>query len=394
LQSVTAISAGYFHDLALKADGTVVAWGNDGFGEATPPPGLNQVQAIAAGGFHSLAVTTANGPISVSVSPSAPNLNIGGAVQLTATAEFVDGSSQTVTNSATWASDKPSVATLSASGLVTARGSGQATISATYSGLTGHALVTVAAATSTVQESALTVAYGSWAGIRDNFASGTSYRQSSSGGAVMTYSFTGTAVTWVTRKGPDQGIATLSIGGKVRGRFDLYSASLQEQAAIKIGGLAKGGHILTLTVTGQHNAASTGNAVAVDAFKVGSTTTQDTARVLTWSGWAGVANSNASGGGYRAGRTANSTASFKFTGNGVDVVIAKGPAFGKMQVAIDGTAQGTVDLFRAGSVQWKVALLYHGLSAGQHTVTVTVAGTKNASSTGITVPLDAFIVHS
>lgn len=394
LANVTAISAGYFHNLALKANGTVVAWGNDGFGEASPPPGLVQVSAIAAGGFHSLAVTTGTGPLSVSVSPSAPGLSIGGTVQLKASAAFPDGTTQDVTNSATWTSSNPAIATVSTSGLVTAKGSGQATISATYSGLTGHSLVTVAASTSTVQDSALTVSYGSWTGVHDNFASGTSYRQSSTAGAVMTYHFSGTAITWVTRKGPNQGIATITIGGKLRGRFDLYSASLQEQAPIKIGGLATGGHNLTLTVTGQHNTASTGNAVAVDAFKVGSTTTQDTGRALTWNGWAGVGNSNASGGSYRAGRTANSTASLSFTGTGVDVVIAKGPAFGIMQVSIDGTAQPKVDLFHAGSIQWRIAQPYPGLSSGQHTVTVTVTGTKNSQSTGVTVPLDAFIVHS
>jgi hypothetical protein len=394
LNNVTAISAGYFHDLALEADGTVVAWGNDGFGEAAPPPGLVSVHAIAAGGFHSLTVTTGTGPISVSVTPSAPGLNIGGTVQLSATAKSADGSTQTVTNASKWISSNPAVATVSTSGLVTGVAGGQATMSATSSGLTGKALITVAAATTTVQENALTVSYGTWSGVRDNFASGTSYRQSSAAGAVMTFHFTGTALTLVTRTGPNQGIATVSIGGKVRGRFDLYSPSLQEQAPKKISGLAKGGHTLTLTVTGQHNPASTGNTVAVDAFKVGGTTTEDTARGLTWSGWSGVAAPKANGGGYREAATTGAVASFSFTGTGVDVAFAKGPAFGKMQVAIDGTAQPSVDLYKARPIQWNVAVHYGGLPAGPHTVTVTVLGTKNTASSGTTVPLDAFIVYS
>jgi hypothetical protein len=210
----------------------------------------------------------------------------------------------------------------------------------------------------------------------------------------MTFHFSGTSVTWVTRKGPNQGIATVSIGGKLRGRFDLYQPSLQEHAGVFIGGLAKGGHTLTLTVTGQHNASSTDNAVAVDAFKVGSAKTQDTARALTWSGWSGVSAAKASGGAYRAGRTAGSTASLTFTGTGVDVLTAQGPAFGKLQVSIDGTPQGTVDLYHSGAIQWRVALPYQNLSSGQHTVTVTTLGKKNSSSAGTTVPLDAFIVHS
>jgi len=44
------------HNLALKNDGTVVAWGDNYFGQATVPAGLTGVTAIAAGTYHSLAL--------------------------------------------------------------------------------------------------------------------------------------------------------------------------------------------------------------------------------------------------------------------------------------------------------------------------------------------------
>jgi hypothetical protein len=50
-----AIAAGYFHSLALKADGSVVGWGGNGFGQASPPAG-NSFVAVAAGFHHSLAL--------------------------------------------------------------------------------------------------------------------------------------------------------------------------------------------------------------------------------------------------------------------------------------------------------------------------------------------------
>lgn len=56
LSNVVAISSGGFHNMALKADGTVVCWGYNFYGECTPPAGLTQVKAIAAGSYHSLAL--------------------------------------------------------------------------------------------------------------------------------------------------------------------------------------------------------------------------------------------------------------------------------------------------------------------------------------------------
>jgi alpha-tubulin suppressor-like RCC1 family protein len=56
LEQVVAIAAGRAHNLALKSDGTVVAWGCNPFGSVEPPAGLDDVVAIAAGGFYSLAL--------------------------------------------------------------------------------------------------------------------------------------------------------------------------------------------------------------------------------------------------------------------------------------------------------------------------------------------------
>jgi hypothetical protein len=56
LVGVNAIAAGYGHSLALKDDGTVVAWGYNRSGQIDVPGGLTDVVAIAAGGEHNLAL--------------------------------------------------------------------------------------------------------------------------------------------------------------------------------------------------------------------------------------------------------------------------------------------------------------------------------------------------
>src|SRR5207302_670085 len=67
---VTAIAAGAFQSLALKSDGSVLAWGCGGgadCGQCPVPVGAGSgVTAIAAGQYHSLALGTAS-PTAVSL---------------------------------------------------------------------------------------------------------------------------------------------------------------------------------------------------------------------------------------------------------------------------------------------------------------------------------------
>ena len=56
LTDVIAVAAGAAHSLALKADGTVVAWGSNYNGQTNVPANLTNVIAIACGNYHCLAV--------------------------------------------------------------------------------------------------------------------------------------------------------------------------------------------------------------------------------------------------------------------------------------------------------------------------------------------------
>jgi alpha-tubulin suppressor-like RCC1 family protein len=54
--NVVSISAGWAHNLALRADGSVVAWGDNSHGQTTLPPSVTNVLAVEAGFYHSMAL--------------------------------------------------------------------------------------------------------------------------------------------------------------------------------------------------------------------------------------------------------------------------------------------------------------------------------------------------
>ena len=56
---VTSIAVGHIHNVALKNTGLIVAWGLNGDGQTTISTGLIPVTVVAAGGYHSVAISIA-----------------------------------------------------------------------------------------------------------------------------------------------------------------------------------------------------------------------------------------------------------------------------------------------------------------------------------------------
>ncbi len=56
LTNVVAIAAGEYHSLALRNDGTIVAWGQNAHAQTSVPPTLTNVVAIAAASAHNIAL--------------------------------------------------------------------------------------------------------------------------------------------------------------------------------------------------------------------------------------------------------------------------------------------------------------------------------------------------
>jgi hypothetical protein len=99
------------------------------------------VALMAAGCSSKAAPSSATQVGSVSVTGVAPTL--GNTTQLNAVANFAGGSTQNVTNSATWFSSNTAVVTVSAAGVATGVGGGTAVVQATYQGVTGTLSLTV-----------------------------------------------------------------------------------------------------------------------------------------------------------------------------------------------------------------------------------------------------------
>ena len=251
------------------------------------------------------------------------------------------------------------------------------------------AVTPVAAPVSTpVQESALQLK--GWSAVAEPTANGGAYRSSATAGDSASFAFTGTGVTWLTRGGPAAGKAQVLLDGVSKGTVDLYRTSAGPLSFTWR--LVSKAHTLVVKPLGTRSTASTGAAVAVDGFTVGTATTQESAPKVAYSGWTGATSASASGGAYRTSRTAGATATWRFTGTAVDWVTATGPAYGKAQVLVDGVLKGTFDQY-ARAAQWKVARSVSGLAAGPHTIQVKVLGTRSTASTGTAVVVDAVVAR-
>jgi hypothetical protein len=159
---------------------------------------------------------------------------------------------------------------------------------------------------------------------------------------------------------------------------------------------------MVITVTG--TTSSGGAYIAVDAFDVTSdgtvpppapapTRIEETDPSITFTGtWATNTDFVAwSGGSAAALNVGRSRATISFTGTAVSWIGVKCELCGIADVFVDGTLEGTVDLYSATREQGAV-FSATGLPVGNHTLAIEVTGTKNPASGDAYVAVDAFDV--
>jgi hypothetical protein len=87
-------------------------------------------------------------------------------------------------------------------------------------------------------------------------------------GSEVIFAFDAKALNWVFTKAPNRGVAEVTIDGVSKGAIDLYSPVIEWQSKVRFCCFTAGKHVLTIRVTGQTHAKSTGRFVDVDGFLV------------------------------------------------------------------------------------------------------------------------------
>ena len=236
------------------------------------------------------------------------------------------------------------------------------------------------------------------------FSGGTA-RSSNVAGNSSTFTFTGTAVSWIGLRCNICGIASVSIDGGAPTSIDTAGAAaagspgLTSEVVFTSPPLAAGTHSLVITVSG--DTTSSDAHIVVDAFDVtgGTATGSDVTRVedndaaVSYTGtWVrNGSDPRASGGTFSESNTAGAQLTLSFTGTEVRWLGYRYDGAGIARVVLDGNFVGEVDLYSA-SPELTAVFRVSGLPRGAHTLSIEVTGTHNAAASDSWVVVDGFDV--
>lgn len=249
------------------------------------------------------------------------------------------------------------------------------------------------------EETAPELAYsGAWYSWSSADLSGGAYRYTNAPGAAVTVAFDGEGITLVARKGPEFGIASVSIDGGIPEAVDLYSEETTTQKiAFSATGLPASEHTARIAWTGTRNAASVGTYINVDAVEIVGTGLvypfvrfEEQSAPFAFEGlWSVWSSPLLSGGGYAFGDHPSSACNIAFDGTSLSLLARTGPEFGIASVSIDGGVPVDMDLYSATTAFQAVKFTTGDLAARPHVVRVEHTGRKNAASTGTYISIDA-----
>ena len=223
-------------------------------------------------------------------------------------------------------------------------------------------------------------------------------------GARASITFNGTGIAWIGVADAYAGLATVYLDGTMQVINTYNPVSQYQRALFQAGGLAPGLHTFSIEVTHERGPGTDGSWVWIDAFDITGTAVaggvsagtgrieQNNAAMTFLGHWYANNNPALSGGSAALAVDAGSRASLTFTGSGVSWITYEDQWSGVARVYIDGELKTTVDEYAAPARIGVAAYTISGLSPGSHTITIEATGSRNASSQGAWVWIDAFDV--
>ena len=213
-------------------------------------------------------------------------------------------------------------------------------------------------------------------------------RVSGTSGAKATLTFRGTAIGWSGHRGPNTGIALVSLDGGVASEVDTYSPTNKIQDIVFAkSGLADASHTLTIEATGRKNDFSTGPQIVVDAFDV--TTPgrryqeEDPAVVYSPDNWI-FRNRNRtwSEGTISESPMPGASVTFTFTGTSVSWIGCRKLSTGGADVYMDGALVDHVETYLdptdPSPEAYQTTIFRADVSPGMHTLKIVVTGTGSS----------------
>ncbi len=248
-------------------------------------------------------------------------------------------------------------------------------------------------------------ASGTWSRAWGSSMSGRRYAYCAEGNGSLTVRLQGTGLRWIGPMGSMYGSAELIVDGVSQGiESQSATSTLHRQEIWSVAGLPLGEHTVQIRLTSPANANGVRKPIAVDALHVLGGTLLEASRP------AGVVRMAATDG--RAARTGTWTSSsvststpavlktrdirsrydLSFQGTSVTWIGSRGPDHGIAQVILDGKALGQVDLYdyalHPGRVLWSA----HGLSGGQHRLSLRLSGRRGGRSSSFFVGVQSLDV--
>lgn len=241
----------------------------------------------------------------------------------------------------------------------------------------------------TVQDADRAVTIDGWRSFFHSGAEGGAYRASRRVGDTVTFRTPrSSSLSWLTRVGPGQGRARLTVDGRVVGTYDLAAARAQSRR-ITVRGLAKRRHSVRVQVLAPRDGTGRAGWVSVDAFEHRIGAAQESSSALRYGSWA--VRDRAAGATVRTSRSRDARISYEFRGRAVRWVTMRGRASGRALVTVDGRRR-IMDLYRTGPAR-RAVVSFRGLGRGRHVITVRPLGTRDTRSGSARVAVDAFEVR-